>query len=145
MDIQAIISVLSLLGIGGVVGSYLQYFLNQRGETELRIQSLNENQYRSTLIFMRCVLKPENVDQFHIEDPNIKHLKNNEEIEKYAIIKLIEFYYNSILYASDDVLIKHKQFINKPTESNFMDTAIAMRKDLWKRRTKIKLTTISLE
>ena len=113
MDIQAIISVLSLLGIGGVVGSYLQYFLNQRGETELRIQSLNENQYRSTLIFMRCVLKPENVDQFHIEDPNIKHLKNNEEIEKYAIEHNL-FIYEVILLSWENF----KTNLNKKGEQN---------------------------
>ena len=144
MDIQTIISVLGLLGIGGIVGGYLQYLWNKKRETESRIQSLNENKYRSTLIFMRCVLKPENVNQFHIDDPNILNLTNKQEIKKYAITKLTEFYYNSILYASDDVLRKFKQFMNQPSESNFMETAIAMRKDLWKNGSKIELKTLSL-
>ncbi len=145
MNVQTILSFLGLLGIGGIIGSYLQHFWNQKRETELRIQSLNENKYRSTLVFMRCILKPENVNQFHIEDSKIQKLKNKEEIKKYAMNKLTEFYYNSILYASDDVLRKLKQFMNQPSESNFMETAIAMRKDLWKKKTKIKLKTLSLQ
>jgi hypothetical protein len=145
MDIQTIVSVLGLLGVGGIIGSYLQHLWNQKRETELRIQSLNENKYRSTLVFMRCVLKPANVNQFHIDDPNMQILKNKEEVKKYAMIKLTEFYYNSILYASDDVLKKLKQFINKPSESKFMETAIAMIKDLWKKGTNIELKTLSLE
>ena len=144
MNIETIISVFGLLGIGGVVGSYLQHLWNQKRETDLRIQNLNENRYRSTLVFMRCVLKPENVNQFHMEDPNIQHLKNKESIKKYALTKLTEYYYNSILYASDDVLIKIRQFIKNPSEINFVKTAIAMRRDLWKKKTKIDLKAISL-
>lgn len=145
MDIETIISILGLLGIGGIIGSYLQHLWNQKRETELRVQTLNENKYRSTLVFMRCVLKPENVNQFHIEDPNIQNLKDEEQVKKHVMTKLIEFYYNSILYASDEVLRKMKQFMDNPSESNFMETAIAMRKDLWKKKTKIDLTTLSLE
>lgn len=144
MEFQVIISVLSLLGLGGIVGGYIQHLLNQKRETDLRIQDLNEGKYRSTLIFMRCVLKPENVNQFHIEDPHIPRSKN-EKIKKYVLDKLTEFYYNSLLYASDDVLRKFRQFINEPSEYNFMETAIAMRKDLWGKRTKIDLKQISLD
>jgi hypothetical protein len=145
MDIQTIVSVLGLLGIGGIVGGYLQHLWNQKRETELRIQSLNENKYRSTLVFMRCILKPEIVGQFNIEDPNIQNLKKGEEVKKYLNEKLIEFYYNSFLYASDEVLIKMKDFMEHPTETNFMETAISMRKDLWKKGTKINLKVLSLE
>lgn len=145
MDIQIIISVLGLLGIGGIIGGYLQHLWNQKGETELRIQSLNENKYRSTLVFMRCILKPENVNQFHIEDSNIQNLKDDKEVKEYAKKKLIEFYYHSLLYASDEVLMKIKEFMRNPTETNFMETAISMRKDLWKKGTKIDLNALSLE
>ncbi|MBU4373893.1 MAG: hypothetical protein KJ714_05525 [Euryarchaeota archaeon] len=72
MDFQTIFSTLGLLGVGGAIGSYIQHLLNQKRETELRIQNLNENKYRSTLIFMRCILKPENVNQFDINDPDFQ-------------------------------------------------------------------------
>ena len=32
MDIQTILSIIGLLGIGGVIGSYIQYVLNQKGD-----------------------------------------------------------------------------------------------------------------
>jgi hypothetical protein len=38
-----------------------------------------------------------------------------------------------------------KEFIKNPTEANFMKSAIAMRKDLWKKKTKANLETLSLE
>ena len=145
MDIQTVVSVLGLLGIGGIAGSYFQHIWGQRRETELRIQTLNENKYRSTLVFMRCVLKPANMIQFDIDDPSIRKLKDEDEIQKYAKNKVTEYYYNSILYASDQVLMGIKQFIDNPSESNFMKAAVAMRKDLWKKGTKTDLASLSLE
>ncbi len=91
-------------------------------------------------------MKPESVNQFHIEDSNFQELKSDkEEVKRYASNKLIEFYYNSLLYASDDVLIKMKEFMENPTETNFMKTAISMRNDLWKKGTKINPKILSLE
>ena len=145
MNIENIISVLGLLGIGGVIGSYLQHLWNQKRETESKIQNINERGYRSTLVFMRCFLKPENLSQFTIEDTNMTKLKNTKEIREYAKSKLMEFYYVDVLYAPDDVLIKIRQFIKNPSEINFVKTAIAMRKDLWKKKTKIDLKNISLD
>ncbi len=145
VDIQTIVPVLGLLGLGGVIGSYFQYLWNQKNETDLKIQNLNENKYRSTLVFMRCILKPENIGQFDIPDPNIHNLKNCEDVKTYTKQKLIEFYYNSFLYASDDVLTKLKEFIENPTEINFAETAISMRKDLWKKGTKVNIEALLLK
>jgi len=145
MEVETIITVLTSLGIGGFIGSYLQHLWHQKGETELRIQSLNEGKYRSTLIFMRCVLRPESVKQFDIPDPHIKTLKSSSDVKKFAEERLIEFYYNSLLYAPDEVLTAMKKFIKNPSEAVFMKTAIAMRKDLWKKKTKASLEMLSLE
>ena len=105
MNIETIISFLGLLGVGGVIGSYLQHLWNQKRETELKIQNINENKYRSILMFMRCVLEPENVDQFSFNNPNIQKQKNPQQVKKYVIRNLTELYYNSFLYASDEVII----------------------------------------
>lgn len=42
MSIETILSFLGLLGIGGILGGYLQYFLNKKRDTEMKIQTLNE-------------------------------------------------------------------------------------------------------
>lgn len=157
---QTIITLIGYMGIGGIIGGiivgHLQYRWNKKtelykihwtrfSEIELKTRTLNENKYRSILVFMRCVIKPENANQFNIDDPNIQKLKNENEIKEYAKNKLIEFYYNSLLYASDEVLGKIKQFIYTPSESNFIQTAIEMRKDLWKNeRTEINEKNLAL-
>ena len=88
-------------------------------------------------------MQPENVSQFHIEDPNFPKLKNASEVKKYAEQKMIEFYYSSLLYAPDEVLTAMKEFMESPTETNFMKTATAMRKDLWKKKTRVSLESLS--
>jgi hypothetical protein len=145
MEVETIIAVLSSLGIGGFIGSYLQHLWSQKRETELRIQSLNVGHYTSTLVFMRVVMHPENVSQFHIEDPNFLKLREISDVKDYAKQKMVEFYYSSLLYAPDEVLATMKAFMKNPTETNFMKTATAMRKDLWKKKTKANLETLSLE
>ena len=157
MDTQTIINLIGYMGLGGIIVGYLQYRWNKKtelmkihwtrfSEIELKTRTLNEDKYRSILVFMRCIIKPENANQFNINDPNIQNLKNEKEIKKYAKTKLIEVYYNSLLYASDEVLRKTKQFIGNPSESNFIKTAIVMRKDLWKNeRTEINENDLALK
>lgn len=144
MEVETIITVLTSLGIGGFIGSYLQHLWNQKQETESRIQNLNVGHYTSTLVFMRIVMHPENVKQFDVKDPNFLVLKHREEVEHYAKQKMVEFYYSSLLYAPDEVLTTMKEFMKNPTEVNFMKSAIAMRKDLWKKRTEANLESLSL-
>jgi hypothetical protein len=148
MDIETIIiSVLSSLGISGLIGIYLQHLWTQKRETESKIQSLNVKHYESTLVFMRIVLDPKKIDHFNVarEDPLLSKITNTNEIRYFARNRLIEFYYGAVLFYSDEVLNAIKEFLQDATEDNFMKTAIAMRKDLWKKKTKIDLKMLSLE
>lgn len=90
-------------------------------------------------------MHPENVSQFHVEDPNFLKLKDIGDVKDYAKQKMVEFYYSSLLYAPDEVLTAMKEFLRNPTETNFMKSAITMRKDLWKKKTKANLESLSLE
>ena len=125
-----------------IIGGYVKHLWKQKEDTELRIQELNESKYRSILVYMRLVLKPENVMQFNLDDPYLQTSHTFDEIKKHVKEKLVEHYYNSILYASDNVLKMLKQFIDNPTDSNFIKTAVEMRKDLWKKRSKINIPDI---
>ena len=145
MEIDPIVAVLTSLGVGGLVGSYLQHLWSQKQETESRIQHLNIGHYTSTLVFMRVVMHPENVSQFHIEDPNLLKLIDIGDVKDYAKQKMVEFYYSSLLYAPDEVLTTMKEFMKNPIETNFMKSAIAMRKDLWKKKTRANLESLSLK
>jgi hypothetical protein len=148
MDIETIlISVLGSLGISGLIGIYLQHLWTQKREIESKIQSLNVKHYELTLVFMRIVLDPKKIDHFNVarEDPVISRLTNAHEIGYFARNRLIEFYYTSVLFYSDEVLNAIKEFLQNATEDTFMKTAVAMRKDLWKKKTKIDSKMLSLE
>ena len=132
MDIPEIISIISLLGIGGIVGGYIQYLLNKKSQIELEIRQLNESKYRTILVWMRCVLNPEKATLFSFDGMKFPGNRTKEEIQELAAEKLIEFYYNTFLYGSDDVLVSIKNFIQNPDERKFTETAVAMRKELWK-------------
>lgn len=148
MDIETIIvSILSSFGVSGIIGIYLQHLWNQKQETESRIQSENRGHYESNLVWMRIILKPKMVENFNVArlDPLLSKQRNPSEIKKLAENRLVEFYYSSALFSPDYVLTAMKEFIKNPTEANFMKSAIAMRKDLWKKKTKANLETLSLE
>jgi hypothetical protein len=145
MDITVILSILGSLGFGGIIGGYLQHLWNKKRDIDIQIQTLNENKYRSTLVFMRCILKPTNFQQFDLSDPNFPSKASFKVIKNYSMNKVLEFYYNSTLYASDDVLKAEREFLNTPTVSNFFKTALAMRRDLWKKKSKIEFDELYLE
>ena len=146
MDIQTIFSTLSLLGVGGIIGSYLRALWDQRRETKLKNREINENKYQSTLVFMRCVLDPESIEEFNIDDPRVLDIKkaDKETVREFAKKRLREFYFNSLLYSSDEVLVTFKSFLQNPSEENFFKTAVVMRKDLWG-KTKINIERLSLK
>ncbi|MFH1662134.1 MAG: hypothetical protein ABIA02_03490 [Candidatus Falkowbacteria bacterium] len=135
MDIQTIFSILGLLGVGGIAGSYIQYMLNQKGDITKEVRILNENKYRSILVLMRCILDPVAVNQFNFsnkDEINLnKIIDDKEKIITYAKSKLKEYYYHSFLYASDNVINEIENFIKNSNEDNFIKTANAMRKNLW--------------
>lgn len=147
MDIETIvISILTSSTISGIMGIYLQHFWGQKRETELRIQNENKGRYVSMLIWMRLVLSPKMVDHFNVgrEDPVLSKITNAHEIVYFARQRLNEFYYSSVLFSPDYVLAALKEFLDNPTEIAFVKTAIAMRKDLWKKKTKSDMETLSL-
>jgi len=135
MDIQIIISVFSLLGIGGAIGYFVKYFLLQKDKIKNEIRILNEEKYRTTLIFMRVMLNPSSIKHFCFssqrDESYLRSAKDAGEIIDYCKDRLVEYYYHSFLYASDDVISGIKEFIDNPVEDNFVNVANLMRKDLW--------------
>ena len=123
---QIIISVLGLFGIGGVIGAYIQHLFDKQKQIGLEIRKIKEERYRSTLVHMRLVLNPERFNQFIFEKGESRSTTKENENEK-----VIEYYYNSLLYATDEGPVHLREFIRYRTEKKFADTAIAMRNDLW--------------
>lgn len=112
MNIELLFSSLSLLGIGGVVGAYIKHLLDKQKELNFKLNELNENKYRSILVFMSFLLNPKNKNHFLIDDRHIENL-NDKELKEHLMGKLEEYYYHSLLYASDDVIRAFKKFLKE--------------------------------
>jgi hypothetical protein len=145
MEIQDLVSIIGLLGIGGIIGAYIQTLLNKQTQIELEIRQLNESKYRTILVWMRCILNPENAHLFEFEGNSFPGTRPTIEIKELAVKKLNEYYYNTFLYASDDVLFNLKNFILSPDEKKFTETAVAMRKELWKIKENRDIKLYSIE
>lgn len=144
MEYQTIISTLSLLGIGGIIGAYIKNLLDKRKEIDFKLNELNENKFRSMLVFMSIWLRPENRKHFLVDDKYIQNL-DNKELKRHCLMKIEEYYYHSVLYASDEVLITIKKFLKNPNRENYVKTAKAMRMNLWNNKSKLSVSDLMIK
>lgn len=84
-DLPTISSVLGILGVGGVIGGYINHILEKKREMELRILERREDQYKRFL---------ENLIGFFEGWENKERQRNFME----------ELYTHAPLYASDEVI-----------------------------------------
>jgi hypothetical protein len=123
--IKEIITVLSLLGLGGVVGAFFNSIWERNKTISLQKQQYKETRYKAIILLMYGFLEYKDESAFliiHRPDLNSK--------EK-LFLELKTEWNNMILYASDGVLLKSHAFLNKPSHENYKKLAIEMRKDLW--------------
>jgi len=135
MDYSSLLSAL----IGGGVVVFIKYFFDSKKETNFNLNKIAEDRYRSLLVFMVCAIDIEKKKYFTVNEQIIQ--QSSEEYLK----QIEEYYYHSLLYAPDDVLIKLKKFIKEPNRENYIIVAKAMRKDLWKRKTKLEYEDILID
>ena len=136
---QTIIGFLSSALIGGITVAVIQHVLDKKKEIELNSNKLMEEKYRSLLVFMACALDIEKVRYFNIYED--REMKTSQDY----LNKIKGYYYHSILYCPDEVILALKQFIETPSKENYIKTATAMRKDLWNKETKLKKEDIILD
>lgn len=91
---------------------------------------------------MSIILIPKNKDHFVLNDSILYEFKNENDIRDYALSKLREYYYQSLLYASDDVMKSFKLFLANPNREQYILTAQKMRADLWNNKTNLKISEI---
>src|SRR3989344_2330485 len=121
IDIQTAISILGLLGIGGIIGAYTNHFLEKKREMELRIVERREDQYKRFL---------ENIIGFFEGWENKERQKNFME----------ELYTHAPLYASDEVIELSNKYLETFSSENdsrerdkyYRELVIAIREELRK-------------
>lgn len=124
--------------IGGIVATYLKAFLEKKKEVDISLQKVTEDKYKSLLIFMACAIDFEKRRYFSLNE----QVENKSAADYLNQIK--EYYYHSLLYSSDNVILALKEFINNPDKINYVKVAKEMRKDLWNKNTKLDFEQILL-
>jgi len=120
---QIIISALTLLGVGGIIGGYITYVLDKKKEREFKILEQKEKRYKSCLLYMDAFFEPQNIKYLSSRQPDIDSARDVIEYLKME-------YHEMILYASKDVIFSVKTFIENPIRENFLKTILIMRQDL---------------
>ena len=116
---------------GGVIVTIVSFYLDKKRDTTSKLNGIMEDKYRSLLVFMACVIDIDKRRYFTLNEQT-----PNKTAEDY-LKQIEEYYYHSLLYAPDEVIKKLKKFIIEPNRKNYIDVAVAMRNDLWKRKIKL--------
>src|SRR3989344_8075155 len=130
---QIILSLLGILGIGSIITT----FLNKHKEIEFQKIDQKQKRYKSTLLFMDVYNEPKNIKYLSSRHPDIHKM---DDVIEY----LKSEYHEMILYASKEVVISVKQFIEKPNRKKFLAVILAMRKDLWIKKQDLNIKEIEI-
>lgn len=135
---QIIFSALTLLGVGGIVGGYITYLLDKKKEREFKILEQKEKRYKSCLLYMDTFFEPKNIKYLSSRQPDID---NAQDVIEYLKME----YHEMMLYASKEVVLSVKAFIENPTYEKFLRTILTMRQDLSKMKNDLDLNDIQIE
>ena len=131
MSFEIVISALVALGVGGLLGYYVQYILQHKKDIESDVHKLKRERYGSILIQMLTILEPKQLVKTQKIRPDFKDIADIKDELRTEIL-------NSIIFASDDVIVSMLEFLHEPDQKTYIDAALAMRKDLWGKNIKIK-------
>ena len=135
--IQMIFSALTLLGIGGILGGYVNSLLDKKKELEFKLLEQKERRYNSCLLYMDAYFEPKNIKYLSSRQPDID---NAHDIIEYLKME----YHEMMLYASNEVVLSVKEFIKSPNYENFLKTVLCMRRDLWVNKNDLQIDEIEL-
>jgi hypothetical protein len=121
-----IVSVLSGLGVGGLLGVFAKSFLDKRQLKFTKVFDYKETRYKALSILMLTAVNPSGYEltqlKRHRPDMNgVEDLDRELELE----------YHNAMLFASDKVLKHFAIFLQDKSMPNFEAVARAMRADLY--------------
>ena len=132
------VTIITSLGSGGIKASFINHLLNKNKELNIQLNQINEEKYRTLLIHMSCVLDIKNRKYFIIK----KDCKEDDQNYYFNCVK--EYYYHSLLYSPDFIIMGLKKFIENPNKEFFVEFAKSMRKDLWGKKTKLEAKDLLL-
>lgn len=135
---QKILPYLALLGIGSIIGGFITFLLNKHKEIEFRKLEQKEVRYKSCLLYMDVFFEPKNIKYLSSRQPDID---SAEDVLEYLKAE----YHEMLLYASKEVILSVKNFIDEPSREKFLLSILNMRKDLWVNKFDLKIDEISID
>ena len=132
MSVTEIISVVGLIGIGGLLKSILDFFIDSRKRKSDTKHEFKQTRYKA--IILQCyslIYYDKEKSRLIIHRPD---LKTKDDLYDEIYTEWI----NMTLYASDIVINSMKAFLEKPSQETFNSMILSMRKDLYSIRTKLK-------
>ena len=127
---EILIGLVGGLGIGTLITSIANYYLENKKQIKIYEQETKRERYKALVIKMLVVLDPTNQKYVLPIRPDLKTLEDwRKEVEAE--------WFNSWLFASDEVIKQLKSFLNQPSTENYCKTVIAIRKDLWGKETNL--------
>ncbi len=129
--LEIILSFVTAIGIGGILGAYFQSRFQHQKEVQEDIHFLKRKRYGTILILMLTILDPERgLSKAQKFRPDLKDTNDFKEEVKVEML-------HSVLFVSDEVIKAMAEFIQNPSYSFYVKTVSAMRKDLWNQKTNI--------
>lgn len=123
------VSLLTAVGLGGILGAYFQARFQQRAQISQHEHELKQKRYLCILMIMIAKLRPaDGIVKLRGYRPD---LQNIEDVDEELTAEL----FNGFIYASDGVMESLSAFIRQPSDKTLVATAVAMRRDLWDKKT----------
>lgn len=125
MTVETALSAVGLLGLGGLLGTYLQLIWQRRNSVLLQQQEFKDTRFKCIIMLMYTVL------DFEKRGRGLEQFGRNFRSREEVLDELKAEWHNAILFASEDALQSIHGFIRDPSVASFKRAALAMRKDLW--------------
>ena len=125
LTVENVLSALGLLGIGGLLGTYLRIVWERKNSAQLQKQEFKDTRYKCIIMLMYTML------DFDKRSKGLDKFGRNFGTKEELLDEIKAEWHNAILFASDEVLEDLHNFIKTPSSDLFKKSALSMRKDLW--------------
>lgn len=138
MNFEAVSSALGLIGVSGLVSSYLTTIWQRRSAFEQKKEEFKFTRYKATIVLMFGHLQGErSISQLNKYGRTFQ--TSTEILEEVKVEWL-----NMVLFASDAVMRELQEFILNPTDESYFRAALAMRRDLQGSRMRFSSSDVRL-
>jgi hypothetical protein len=139
MSADQILTAIGLVGFGGLLKSGFDYLIAAKKSKQDSKQTLKETRYKAIILLCYGLV--------HYEREKTTLVVNRPDIDSKDRLRneVHAEFVNMSLFASDKVILEMKNFIRQQDNKTLNDLAIAMRKDLYGIRTKLKDDTFDID